>query len=236
MKYKFTKKHKENISKALKGNPKLIGNQYWKLRNQKLASKKVLEAQTLKVKEQIANSVSKLWKNKEYKENQIKKRLGKLSHRKGKTMVEEYGEEKAKKLINNLVERNKGKKYSDKKNKKKGRSGNLNVSKRPDVREKLRLKAIERTENQIKNGLPKMPNIGKYEIHILNNLEKCLSYKILRQHRVAGYFLDGYCPALNLAIEIDEFHHKNQLKKDLERQKIIERRIDCKFLRIRIPK
>lgn len=62
---------------------------------------------------------------------------------------------------------------------------------------------------------------------------KTISYHI-RQYRVAGYFLDGYCPALNLAIEVDEPYHKTKemLDKDAVRQKNIEAELECKFLRL----
>ena len=99
---------------------------------------------------------------------------------------------------------------------------------------KLREAQIKNIENQVFNGLPMMPCVGKYELNILNNLEKCLTYTILRQHRVAGYFLDGYCLALNLAIEIDEKFHKNKTKilKDKLREQEIKQKLNCQFLRI----
>ncbi len=48
------------------------------------------------------------------------------------------------------------------------------------------------------------------------------------------YSLDGYCPMLNLAIEIDEPHHKDYLEKDLRRQNIIKQVLNCQFLRINV--
>jgi len=76
--------------------------------------------------------------------------------------------------------------------------------------------------------------IGKYETPVLDNLEKCFGYIILRQYKVAGYFLDGYCPGLNLAIEVDEPYHKNeeQLTKDIYREIQIKKEMSCQFLRI----
>tara|TARA_Y100000310_G_scaffold345849_1_gene471337 strand:+ start:12593 stop:13273 length:681 start_codon:yes stop_codon:yes gene_type:complete len=80
------------------------------------------------------------------------------------------------------------------------------------------------------------PTIGRYEKPILDHLEECFNYPILRQYAVNGYFLDGYCPALNLAIEIDEKGHliKQKQIKDKKRQSYIENELGCKFLRIPI--
>jgi len=77
------------------------------------------------------------------------------------------------------------------------------------------------------------PCIGKNEKQILDNFENCLNYPIKRQYQVAGFYLDGYCPNLNLAIEIDESYHKNQLEKDIIRENIIKSEINCRFLRMR---
>ena len=84
------------------------------------------------------------------------------------------------------------------------------------------------------NSYPMAPNIGKYENQIMVELEKLFNYTILRQHRVVGYFLDGYIPELNLAIEVDEKHHNKlgRLKKDKYREGQINKELDCQFLRI----
>jgi len=76
--------------------------------------------------------------------------------------------------------------------------------------------------------------IGKYEAQILDKLEYCLGYPILRQYKVGGYSLDGYCAMLNLAIEVDEKHHMNKknVKKDFIRENNIKNKINCKFLRL----
>lgn len=75
-------------------------------------------------------------------------------------------------------------------------------------------------------------SIGKHEKQILDELAKKIGYNILRQHPVLGYWLDGYIPKLNLAIEIDEKHHKNQIEKDKEREEIIKKELNCSFIRI----
>jgi len=75
-------------------------------------------------------------------------------------------------------------------------------------------------------------SIGKHEKEILDELAKKIGYDILRQHPVLGYWLDGYVPELNLAIEVDEKYHKNQIAKDKERQNIIKKELNCSFIRI----
>jgi very-short-patch-repair endonuclease len=76
--------------------------------------------------------------------------------------------------------------------------------------------------------------IGKDETYVLDKIENTIGFKILRQYHVAGYFLDGYCPALNLAIEVDETYHnkKEQLRKDNYREQQIKNELNCGFLRI----
>lgn len=104
----------------------------------------------------------------------------------------------------------------------------------------MRESAIKRLEKRKLNGEPFSPRISTKEKYILDILEKCLTYKIIPQYTVNGYFIDGYCPALNLAIEIDEPTHyiDNNIidgvlkEKDIIRQKEIEDKLHCKFLRI----
>jgi len=74
------------------------------------------------------------------------------------------------------------------------------------------------------------PNIGHNEKKILDKLEEELNYKIIRQYKVCGYFVDGYIKELNSVVEVDE-RPKNK-ERDIERQKIIEDELNCKFLRI----
>ena len=91
------------------------------------------------------------------------------------------------------------------------------------------IKYIENQSNKIF-----FPRIGKNETYILDNLEECFGYTILRQYKIAGYFIDGYCPALRLAIEIDESRHNEpeQLQKDIYREEQIKNELGCSFLRI----
>jgi len=83
-----------------------------------------------------------------------------------------------------------------------------------------------------------LPNVGKYEKQILDNLENELHYKILRQYKVGKYHLDGYIPELRLAIEVDEKYHrtKRQRIKDAKREQYIKEKLECEFLRLKIKK
>jgi very-short-patch-repair endonuclease len=81
-------------------------------------------------------------------------------------------------------------------------------------------------------------SIGRQEKQILDTYEKLHCVKIKRQFLVVGYFIDGYIPELNLAIEIDESHHfkiDGTLKEhDIKRQQEIEKELGCKFIRIKV--
>lgn len=47
------------------------------------------------------------------------------------------------------------------------------------------------------------------------------------------YRIDYYIPSLNIAIEYDENNHKNYTYEQHElRQKLIERELGCKFIRV----
>lgn len=92
---------------------------------------------------------------------------------------------------------------------------------------KLRLATIKYFR-EVCGGL--FPCIGHNEKQILDKLEQELKYKILRQYECEGYFIDGYIPEINLAIEIDE-KPKNK-EKDIEREKTIKNKLGCEFMRI----
>ena len=100
----------------------------------------------------------------------------------------------------------------------------------PETKYKLRLAKI----SDIGKGF--RPTIGKDEKHILDVIGTCLGYYIIRQYPVKGYFIDGYCPALNLAIEVDEYKHRFKTDKDIYRQSFLEKEIGCKFLRLSVPR
>ena len=59
------------------------------------------------------------------------------------------------------------------------------------------------------------------------------SEKIIFQHCVLGYKIDVYFPKQNLAVEIDELGHQDgDFECEIERQKDMEKNLDCKFIRI----
>jgi hypothetical protein len=73
----------------------------------------------------------------------------------------------------------------------------------------------------------------KYDPIPNTQILKSIKYKILRQYPVAGYVVDGYCPETNTVYEVYEpFHYKNEKKinKDLERQKRIQKHLNCLFI------
>ena len=70
-----------------------------------------------------------------------------------------------------------------------------------------------------------------FDEDIINNLFS--GYTIERQKPVLDgkYKIDWYIPELNLAIEFDEDHHKYQGQEDMERKRLIEKELGCKFVR-----
>lgn len=113
------------------------------------------------------------------------------------------------------------------------RNGYINPNKgktlSEETKQKQRLAAVKHRKLL---GKPVAPNMGKNETRILDEKEKELGYKIIRQYQTCGYFLDGYIPKLNLAIEIDEKHHLRNKEKDKIREQNIIDKLNCKFLRI----
>ena len=105
------------------------------------------------------------------------------------------------------------------------------------TRKNQRIAAIRRIEQQKLNGLPLIPNIGKYETDIINYAEEHLGIKFERNHKFYGYFIDGYNYKYKIAIEIDENHHFNingtRKQKDIKRQQYLENKLGCKFIRIK---
>ena len=101
-----------------------------------------------------------------------------------------------------------------------------------ETKKKLREAAFEYAKRMV--GIV-CPRIGKHEKEILDELEKRLGYRILRQFKCGGYFLDGYIPEINLAIEIDEKYHERERTrgKDLKREEFIKQKLGSQFIRIR---
>ena len=117
-------------------------------------------------------------------------------------------------------------------NNSKGEVWNKGKKHTPTHRKNLRIARLNYISEVYNKGLPVHPNVGRFESTILNNLEKCFNYTIVRQFKIGGYFVDGYCPMLNLVIEIDERGHKYKKEKDIERQDFIQSELSCQFLRL----
>ncbi len=196
----------------------LYGKEKSEMIKKKMSEKKIGEKNPSKRPEVIIKILkSRKW----YKHTkETKEKIGSWS--KGKTFIELYGEKRAKLEIEKRSKSLKGKNAGDK-----------NSSKRPVVKKKLRkaaIKYIKETRGNI------YPNIRRNEKQILDELELSLGLKIERQFEVEGYFLDGYIPKLKLAIEVDEkkFHGENKTKnRDKVKQKEIEEKLNCQFIRIK---
>lgn len=57
-------------------------------------------------------------------------------------------------------------------------------------------------------------------------------YEIIRQYPILGYKIDFYVPELKIAIEFDEKYHDDNIVKDQVRQKEIEDKLKCTFIRV----
>ena len=186
--------------------------------------------------------------------------LGKPHKHKGKTYKELYGEIKSKEISEKirtfkLGDKNPAKRTEVKEKISKNRKGKLTGNDNPNfwkgkrnIEQSKRMKinnplfkndVKEKRKKYLLNKYLKTGNIkiGKNETQLLNKIEELSKYKILRQHPVSGYSVDGYISQLNLVIEIDEKHHYDidgNLKiDDIKRQKNIENKLKCKFIRIK---
>ncbi len=97
-----------------------------------------------------------------------------------------------------------------------------------ETKKKLRLAAIKYI-NEHCGGIT--PMLGHNEKGILDELQEEYGYDIIRQYQVEGYFLDGYIKELKLAIEV--YEKPKDKERDIRRQQQIEKKLGCKFLRIR---
>lgn len=108
---------------------------------------------------------------------------------------------------------------------------------------KLRLAHIGRIEKMIGNGLPLNPKFNPKACEIINEYAKNNGYNF--QHAMnggefyikhLGYWVDGYDKEKNIVLEVDEPHHfdiyGNLKRRDVERQKEIEKFLHCRFIRI----
>ena len=57
--------------------------------------------------------------------------------------------------------------------------------------------------------------------------------KLILRHNILGYKIDAYIPKYELAIETDEqVHNDRDIDYEIERQKAIENKLGCEFIRI----
>ena len=80
-------------------------------------------------------------------------------------------------------------------------------------------------------GLARVPYRMQEEA-ALKTIEQLLGITLIRQYKVCGYRIDGYCIENNTAYEIDEPGHKHKRKEDSDRQQHIQRILGCFFVRI----
>ena len=75
---------------------------------------------------------------------------------------------------------------------------------------------------------------NRKEIIFRDSIKNCLNdiCTVKFQHYVDGYRIDIYIPEFNLAIEYDEIHHTYEQENDIIRQKYIENKLGCTFIRI----
>lgn len=158
-----------------------------------------------------------------------------MSHqRKGRTLSEEHKKKIRKAMIGlkrgPMCEEHKRKLSSAHKGQSPSwKGGTLSM----EWREKLRLAAIRRIESQKFDNQSLSPNIGSSEKYCLDILQKFCPYEIKLQFPIIAYFLDGYIPELNIAIEFDERAHERRTEKDAQRQAEIVDELGCLFFRIK---
>ena len=88
-----------------------------------------------------------------------------------------------------------------------------NISQTLECREIFRDNMLNHLEDCKLNGLPLSPYIGYNEPNFFNELQKVITYIIIRPDRMYGFFPDGYIEELNLVIEFDEHWHQHEKHK-----------------------
>jgi hypothetical protein len=114
-------------------------------------------------------------------------------------------------------------------------SGDLNPSRRNEVRKKLRIAAIKRIEKQgffvsyNKSAREYLDKLNKQSGWNLQHAQNGGEYHI----KELGYWVDGYDKKKNIVVEYDEkYHHKpKQKNKDIRRTNEIRQYLNCKFFR-----
>jgi len=106
---------------------------------------------------------------------------------------------------------------------------------------KMRISTLAYLEN-LKGQLA--PRYNKGSIALIEEYGREQGYRFMHAEnggeyyiKELGYFLDAYDPIFNIALEIDEKHHfdkdENLKDRDKNRQKLIEQKLGCKFIRIK---
>jgi len=181
--------------------------------------------------------------------NRSEMQCGKLNYAYGKSPwnkdLTNETDKRVKQMSISMLGKNKGKhpKCEFKKGNDNGRKGKkieeiFGKEKAQKMRKKMRESKLNYISEKYNNGEPIHPCVGRQEKPILDELEKQHNCKFIRQHCVDGYWLDGYCPELNISVEIDEPYHNNlKVKKhDKDKQKYIIKKLKCEFIRIPVKK
>jgi len=160
----------------------------------------------------------------------------KSSPLKGKNRGEEFSkavsEANRKKAQYHLREETKLKISMSCKNKKKTKEHAINISKgqkglkrSDEAKEKMRISALKRIAKY-----NKWHSVNNNESKFLDEQEIKDNCKILRQYQVGKCMVDGYCQETNTVYEVYENYHNKQIEHDLERQKYIEEKLNCRFI------
>ncbi len=237
-----TEESKRKMSESKKGNKNGLGNKNWlgkkhteeskRKMSESKKGRKHLEETREKIRESTSGSRNHFYgkqhtvetKNKISLANKGKKGFNHSKETKKKISEGNKGKEVSKRTRRKLSEINSGRKHPFY-----GKSHLI------ETKRKMRLATLKRIEEN--HGIA-IPNIGRNEKQILDELELCLGHKIHRSYRLKklGYWLDGYVKELNLAIEVDEGYHfdidGNISEKNFQRQKEIEQELGCVFFRI----
>lgn len=115
--------------------------------------------------------------------------------------------------------------------------GEGNPMNNPKSVSKIRLKAIERIESRVGQMCP---NYNPKAIKIIEAYGKEHGLNFLHAEnggefriKKLGFWLDGYDPEKNVAIEFYEAHHKTQTEKDATRKQLIINELGCKFIELK---
>jgi len=173
----------------------------WRRENQKFCSKSC----------QISNkNHNHIWTQKERnrvsKQFKNKKIIGRKGHKSWMKGLTKQIDSRIKKMADNKL-------------------GDKNVSKRPEIRQRLK---ESRIRQNIESGA--WYQIGKHEKQLLDEQEVKDNCKILRQYQISVYVVDGYCKETNTVYEVYEKAHDKKVFEDLDRENEICKKLSCDFI------